>query len=66
VHSRAGELHPPIAPLNLADQPVRAKEVVMAAKFPFVFAIFQRVTQLDFTGPFEAFVCLPDAQCVRR
>jgi cyclohexyl-isocyanide hydratase len=34
------------------------------AQFPVVFALFQRVTQLDFTGPFEVFAKLPQAQCL--
>jgi cyclohexyl-isocyanide hydratase len=29
-----------------------------------VFALYPRVTQLDFTGPFEIFARLPGAQCV--
>jgi cyclohexyl-isocyanide hydratase len=36
----------------------------MATKFPVVFALYPRVTQLDFTGPYEVFVRLPGAQCV--
>ena len=36
----------------------------MAAEFPVVFALYPRVTQLDFTGPYEIFWRLPDARCV--
>jgi len=36
----------------------------MAAEFPVVFALYPRVTQLDFTGPYEVFWRLPGAQCV--
>jgi cyclohexyl-isocyanide hydratase len=36
----------------------------MASEFPIVFALFPRVTQLDFTGPFEVFSRLPGARCV--
>jgi cyclohexyl-isocyanide hydratase len=36
----------------------------MAADFPVVFALYPRVTQLDFTGPYEVFWRLQDAQCI--
>jgi len=36
----------------------------MSQDFRVVFALYPRVTQLDFTGPFEVFARLPDAQCV--
>ena len=36
----------------------------MAEEFPVVFALYPRVTQLDFTGPFEVFARLPGARCV--
>jgi cyclohexyl-isocyanide hydratase len=36
----------------------------MVAEFPVVFALYPRVTQLDFTGPHEVFSRLPGAQCV--
>ena len=36
----------------------------MAAEFPVVFALYPRVTQLDFTGPHEVFARLPGAQCI--
>jgi cyclohexyl-isocyanide hydratase len=36
----------------------------MASDFPVVFALFPRITQLDFTGPFEVFSRLPGARCV--
>jgi transcriptional regulator GlxA family with amidase domain len=36
----------------------------MASEFPIVFALFPRITQLDFTGPFEVFSRLPGARCV--
>jgi hypothetical protein len=31
----------------------------MAAEFPVVFALYPRVTQLDFTGPLEVLARLP-------
>ncbi len=34
------------------------------AEFPVVFALYPRVTQLDFTGPFEVFARLPGAHCI--
>lgn len=36
----------------------------MASDFPVVFPLYPRVTQLDFTGPFEIFARLPQARCV--
>ena len=36
----------------------------MAAEFSVVFALYPRVTQLDFTGPHEVFARLPGAECV--
>ena len=36
----------------------------MAADFTVVFALYPRVTQLDFTGPYEVFWRLPGAACV--
>lgn len=36
----------------------------MSADFCVVFALYPRVTQLDFTGPFEVFARLPNARCV--
>jgi transcriptional regulator GlxA family with amidase domain len=36
----------------------------MAAEFPVVFALYPRITQLDFTGPYEVFARLPGAQCI--
>ncbi|MEP6547913.1 MAG: DJ-1/PfpI family protein [Gammaproteobacteria bacterium] len=36
----------------------------MNSDFPIVFALYPRVTQLDFTGPFEVFARLPGARCV--
>jgi transcriptional regulator GlxA family with amidase domain len=36
----------------------------MAAAFPVVFALYPRITQLDFTGPHEVFARLPGAECV--
>lgn len=34
------------------------------ADFPVVFALYPRVTQLDFTGPYEVFTRVPGARCV--
>jgi cyclohexyl-isocyanide hydratase len=36
----------------------------MTEEFIVVFPLFQRVTQLDFTGPYEVFSRLPGARCV--
>ena len=36
----------------------------MIAAFSVVFALYPRITQLDFTGPFEVFSRLPGARCV--
>ena len=36
----------------------------MATDFTVVFALYPRVTQLDFTGPYEVFWRLPGAECV--
>jgi transcriptional regulator GlxA family with amidase domain len=35
----------------------------MGEEFHVVFALFPRITQLDFTGPFEVFARLPGARC---
>ena len=36
----------------------------MAAAFNVVFALYPRITQLDFTGPYEVLARLPGARCV--
>ena len=36
----------------------------MAADFTVLFALYPRVTQLDFTGPYEVFWRLPSAECI--
>ena len=36
----------------------------MTSAFPVVFALYPRITQLDFTGPYEVFVRVPGARCV--
>jgi transcriptional regulator GlxA family with amidase domain len=36
----------------------------MSAEFTVVFALFPRVTQLDFTGPYEVFIRLPGARVI--
>jgi cyclohexyl-isocyanide hydratase len=36
----------------------------MSSEFVVVFALYPRVTQLDFTGPFEVFARLPGARCL--
>ncbi len=36
----------------------------MSRSFDIVFALYPRITQLDFTGPFEVLARLPDARCV--
>jgi cyclohexyl-isocyanide hydratase len=40
------------------------EDIRMAAPFNVVFALFPRITQLDFTGPFEVLARLPDARCM--
>jgi cyclohexyl-isocyanide hydratase len=40
------------------------QEHPVASEFPVVFALFPRITQLDFTGPFEVFSRLPGARCI--
>jgi cyclohexyl-isocyanide hydratase len=37
---------------------------MVSDSFTVVFALYPRVTQLDFTGPFEVFARLPGARCV--
>jgi cyclohexyl-isocyanide hydratase len=39
------------------------EEEMMSGEFRVVFALYPRVTQLDFTGPFEVFARLPQARC---
>ena len=36
----------------------------MTDAFPVVFALYPRITQLDFTGPYEVLARLPGATCV--
>jgi len=36
----------------------------MSQEFPIVFALYPRVTQLDFTGPYEVFTSLPGARSI--
>ena len=36
----------------------------MSQPFDVVFALFPRITQLDFTGPHEVLLRLPGAHCV--
>jgi cyclohexyl-isocyanide hydratase len=36
----------------------------VADDFPIVFALYPRVTQLDFTGPFEVLSRVPAARCI--
>lgn len=36
----------------------------MTADFPIVFALYPRITQLDFTGPYEVFARLPGARSI--
>jgi cyclohexyl-isocyanide hydratase len=36
----------------------------MTPAFPIVFALYPRVTQLDFTGPYEVFARLPGARSI--
>jgi cyclohexyl-isocyanide hydratase len=41
----------------------RHQEFSMSTPFHVVFALYPRITQLDFTGPFEVLSRLPDARC---
>ena len=36
----------------------------MTADFPVVFALYPRITQLDFTGPYEVFTRVPGARAI--
>ena len=36
----------------------------MSTEFPIVFALYPRITQLDFTGPYEVFTRAPGARCM--
>jgi cyclohexyl-isocyanide hydratase len=36
----------------------------IAMTFDIVFALYPRITQLDFTGPFEVLARMPDARCI--
>ena len=36
----------------------------MSVDFPVVFALYPRITQLDFTGPYEVFTRVPGSRCV--
>ena len=36
----------------------------MTPSFDIVFALYPRITQLDFTGPFEVLARLPNARCI--
>jgi cyclohexyl-isocyanide hydratase len=36
----------------------------MTTDFPVLFALYSRITQLDFTGPYEVFARLPGARCL--
>jgi cyclohexyl-isocyanide hydratase len=40
------------------------QEAHMSQEFPIVFALYPRVTQLDFTGPYEVFARLPGAHAI--
>src|ERR1700733_8908948 len=40
------------------------QEHPVASEFPVGFSLFPRITQLDFTGPFEVFSRLPGARCI--
>src|SRR5215510_9290592 len=42
----------------------RAQENAMTQPFDIVFALYPRITQLDFTGPFEVLARMPGARCI--
>ena len=48
----------------MAPSITRYQEHTVAAPFHVVFALFPRITQLDFTGPYEVLTRLPGARCV--
>src|SRR5688500_3408434 len=48
----------------MAPSTTHNSEEPMAAPFTVVFALYPRITQLDFTGPFEVFARLPGARCI--
>ncbi len=43
---------------------VNPRKLAMAQTFDIVFALYPRITQLDFTGPFEVLARLPNARCI--
>ena len=43
---------------------VNPGEAAMNPTFDIVFALYPRITQLDFTGPFEVLARLPNARCI--
>ena len=43
---------------------VNPGEAAMNPTFDIVFALYPRITQLDFTGPFEVLARLPNAHCI--
>jgi transcriptional regulator GlxA family with amidase domain len=43
---------------------IASKGANMSQEFPIVFALYPRVTQLDFTGPYEVFARLPGAHSI--
>ena len=43
---------------------VNPREAAMNPPFDIVFALYPRITQLDFTGPFEVLARLPNARCI--
>src|SRR5208337_350990 len=47
-----------------SPSPWRITASRMSTEYPVVFALYPRITQLDFTGPFEVFARLPGARCV--
>jgi cyclohexyl-isocyanide hydratase len=40
------------------------QENLVASEFNIVFALYPRITQLDFTGPFEVLARMPGANCI--
>ncbi len=43
---------------------IDSRRNAMTRTFDIVFALYPRITQLDFTGPFEVLARLPDARCI--
>ena len=50
--------------LGMHDLRRQPREAAMTPTFDIVFALYPRITQLDFTGPFEVLARLPGSRCI--